>query len=129
MILLTDYTDRHSLALLSSRIQSFSDERKVYFAAFVMDRGLMKPTGFKAWLVWKLITRMAAAKKMSRPHFYAVLCGRSEDARRMAFDTVDQTCAWLTDGKDLTCTRSAGGFNADEVWLLEAIANAVSETV
>jgi hypothetical protein len=125
----TDYTDAKSLALLAARIQAFSDERKIYFAAFVMDRGLMKPTGFKAWLVWKLITRASAMKEMSRPHFYAVLCGRSPDATRMALDTVDQTCAWLTDGKDLTCPRSAGGFNADEVWLLEAIAKAVSETV
>lgn len=125
----TDYTDSQSLVLLAERIKAFSDEQNTYFAAFVMDKGLMKPTGFKAWLVWKLITRTSAMKKMHRPHFYAVLCGRSKDARRMALDTVDQTCAWLTDGKDLTCARSAGGFNSDEVWLLEAIANAVSEVV
>jgi len=121
----TDYTDPFSLELLKLKIQSFSTHQKIFFSAFVMDKGLMKPTGFNAWLIWKLITRASKLKKMDRKVFYIMLCGKSEHGLRMAMDTMDQTCAWLIDGKDMTCSKSAGGFNAYEIKQLDAIVESV----
>lgn len=121
----TDYTNLSSLHLLAERIMSFSDEQKIWFSAFVMDSGLMKPTGFSAWLMWKLITRTAQLKKINRVIFYVILCRKSKHSHRMALDTADQTCAWITSGKDMTCDKSAGGFNAEEIKQVDEFVRAV----
>jgi hypothetical protein len=121
----TDYTDPFSLELLKLKITSLSDRQKIFFSAFVMDKGLIQPRGFNAWLVWKIINRAAKLKKIDRKAFYIMLCEKSPHAFRMAIDTLDQTCAWLTDGKDATDSKSAGGFNADEIEQMDAIVDVV----
>jgi len=121
----TDYTDLASLELLKLKIQSLTDRQKIFFSAFVMDKGLMQPSGFNAWLVWKLVNRAAKLKKLDRKSFYIALCGKSPHGFRMAMNTMDQTCAWLTNGKDTTDSKSAGGFNASEIKQMDVIVDTV----
>lgn len=121
----TDYTDPFSLELLKLKILSFSPRQKMFFSAIVMDEGLMKPTGFTVRLVWKMIDGTAKLKKIDRKTFYIMLFGKSEHGFRMAIDILYQTCAWLTDGKDVTDSKSAGGFNAAEIKQIDDIVTMV----
>lgn len=114
---MTDYRDSTSLRAFADRIQALSVHHKIVLAAYVIDKGLMLPRGIAARILWAYI-KFGSWNK-SRFRFTLDVLIRLKT--RVSISIVEQTIDWMLNGKDVYDHRSAGGFNSDEIAMLEKV--------
>lgn len=108
-----DHTSLADMCKLSGQVYSMlGNPKKVSFCSYLVDNSLMIPSNLlvrlSMWIVKKRVGTTADLWIMLEDQYPGVLD-----------DLIGDTCQWITSGKDKSDPKSAGGFNAQEVQLLE----------
>lgn len=107
-----DYRKKEDLVSLSQHLGAATDEQKAHLSAFCLSSGLMRPWGIVLRLTC-FVARLASPSDRGFKVLATTLAQKSVEGTLP--EIWRQTIEHMLDGKDLSDTTSAGGFNREEL--------------